>query len=74
MEVTMVVRALILSFGLAFGISSIGPLAHGLWYAEHGSFAAQVAIYSALGLMLVSASLLFTFRHLESRRPVVTLR
>ena len=70
----MVVRALILSLGLALAICSIGPFAHGLLYAVPGSFGAQAAIFSALGLMAVSASLLFLFRHLESRRPMVTLR
>jgi hypothetical protein len=69
----MVIRTIILSLGLAIGISSVGPLGQGLLFSVPGSSGAQVAIYSALGMMAVSVVLLATFFRLESLRPVVTL-
>lgn len=72
--VTMIVRAIILSLGMAIGICSIGPLTQGLFYSPHGSAEAYSAIYAAVGLMIVSAALLCVFIRLESRSPIVTAR
>jgi hypothetical protein len=70
----MIIRAIILSLGLAIGITSIGPLAQGLVYSVPGSFGAQIAIYGAVGMMVVSAVLLITYLFLDSRRPIAAFR
>ncbi len=69
----MVIRAIILSLGVAIGICSLGPFGQGVLFSEHGSTGAQIAVNSGLAMMAVSMLLLAASAYLGSRRPIASL-
>ena len=70
----MIVRLVMFALGFALGICALGPLMQGLFVYTHGSVEAQLSIFAAVGLVIVSAVLLITYRFLESRSPITIRR
>lgn len=75
MEVTvLLIRLITFAFAVALGIVSLVRFSQGLLFLPHGSEAAQITIYWAVGCLVISAVLFILLRYLESRSPIATPR